>query len=109
MPLVIFPRNSNTAELRGLKSRRTGAYINDAVVTYEVRTEKYPDGEVIDDGTGAHITGSSGDYEIDLDSALNITAGNKYALRVMAETSAGEVDVQDYFTAKERTGRTATT
>jgi hypothetical protein len=109
MGLVIFPRNSNTAELRGVKSRRTGAYINDATVTWEVRTEKYPDGDVIDDGSGVYITSSNGDYEIDLDSSLNITAGNKYVLRVMAETNDGEVDVEDFFVAKERTGRTATT
>ncbi len=106
---MIFVRNDNTVLLKGVKDSLTGAYIDDADVTWEVRTAKYPDGEVVEDGDGEYVDGSNGDYEIDLDDALSIEAGTKYSLRVMAETSAGKLEVEDYFTTKARTGRTPTT
>lgn len=105
----ILVRNDNTVLLKGLTDPSTGSPINDAVVTWQVRTAKYPAGEMVDDGDGTHVASSSGDYKIDLDNALSIVAGTRYTLRVIAICTVGRFEAEDFFTAKARTGRTPTT
>jgi hypothetical protein len=107
MPLAFFPRNSNTIELQSLTRKSTGAPITNATVTYEIRTEKYPAGTVIDSGTMPHS--ASGTYILDLDADIDLEAGDRYSLRVIAESTSGTYEAEDYFTAKARTGRTANT
>lgn len=110
MNAALHPRNTNSVWLRGLTDDATGLPVNDATVTWEVRTAAYPDGTVVDDGSGTYVTASSGDYHCDIDASLAIEAGTTYFRRVMAEDTNGSLgDWEDSFKAVRRTGRTPTT
>lgn len=106
----LYIRNDGTVWLRGLKNPKTDAYINTATPTWELRSAKYPDGTVVASGNATYLTGSDGDYEINIDDATDIVAGTKYVIRVIAVVAGvGTLDVEDFIVARGRTGRTSTT
>lgn len=107
--LPIFPRNDNTYLVEGMANGLTGDPINNATVTWELRTAKYPAGSVVVSGTGTYVTGSDGNYEITVDDATDISAGTQYSLRVLATSTVGKAEVEDYVMGRGRTGRSLAT
>lgn len=106
----VHPRNTNNFWLLGLTDEATGLPINDATVTWYIRTAAYPDGSQVATGSGAYVAGSDGDYRCDVDAAEALTAGTKYWRRVVATKSGvGTFDAEEEFVAKRRTGSTPTT
>lgn len=102
--LPIFPRNDNTY-LVTLLNGLTGDPINNATVTWELRTAKWPAGSVVATGSGTYVSGSDGQYKINVDDAEDISAGTKYALRVLGTSTVGKAETQDYVIGRGRTGR----
>jgi hypothetical protein len=105
----LAPRNDNNFWLLGLTDEKLGTFVNNASVSWEIRTAKYPDGAAILSGSGSHVTSSDGDYVCDVPASDLLIPGTKYVRRLIATSAAGGYDAQDYFVAAGRTGRTPTT
>lgn len=105
----LAPRNDLGFWLLGLRDAETGNIVNNATVTWEIRTAKYPDGEVVLDGDGSYVSSSNGDYVCEVPASEELVPGTKYVRRVQAVASVGQYDAEDYFIARGRTGRTPTT
>lgn len=111
----LHPRNDNIVYLRGLvdaadarNADGTPKYIDDATVTWEIRTEEYPDGSQVANGTATPV-GEGGEYLCELADSIAILAETDYWIHVVVVGSGFNADFSDSFKALARTGRNPTT
>lgn len=109
--------NTNNFWLLGLTDEASVAAdptINDATVTWAIRTEAWSaagvaQGTLVASGSGAAI-GSGGNYRCDVDAAAALSYGTTYYREVKAvKAGVGQFLSHESFVAKRRTGKTPTT
>jgi hypothetical protein len=115
MATELLQGNTNTFWLRGLKDEAAGSFINDATVTWEIRTEPWTaagvaQGDEVAAGSGTYVTGSNGDYRCDVDAATSLVKGTKYYRRIVAvKSGVGTYLAEDQVVVARRTGQDPTT
>lgn len=110
----LAPRNDNTLYVRGIidetdptESDGSPKWIDDAVVTWDIRSAEFPAGIVV--ASGAAVPILNGAYRCDLSHSIALAVANGYWVHVVATTTGGFVaDFSDSFEAITRTGRTPT-
>lgn len=127
MPTIVFPRNDNSIYLRGLVDSDdpiylatdaeviatpsligTPKYINNATVTWEIRTALYPGGSLVANGSGA-AKGTGGIYLIQISNAITLTVDGDYYLYVLAVSGSFKADWNPKIEVNTRVGNTPTT
>lgn len=87
---TIYVDNDSVLEVAGLTNDQTGAAINNATVTVQLRTTS---GANVDGETWPkamdYIDGSNGLYRVTLPYTLELAAGGRYVAHVVADAGAG--------------------
>lgn len=75
----------NDVVLRGIQNRQSGAYLNAATVTWELRST--PTGSAIASGTANYEAASNGNYNgvIDASDTVNLTNNARYYVAITIE------------------------
>lgn len=98
----LFIENDNNIVVRGLRVAATGAYVSDASLTANVSDQN---GSLVSGATSISVTfvsGSSGEYRGLIPSTVQLTAGTRYKIVVVASNYG--VKLSKWFNAVERTG-----
>lgn len=89
--MILYVAEDNAITLTGLTNRNTAAYVNDATVTYSLRTAASTSpgtGTELASGTLAYVAASSGNYRAVLESsAATLAPGTAYYLWVAVSSS----------------------
>ena len=78
---LLLVNNDNDVELKELSDRRDGEVINDATVTYTLKTTG---GATVTTGSLTYVADSSGSYRGTIESSVSLTAEQEYRLTVTA-------------------------
>lgn len=86
---AIYAGNSNTVWLRELRNDVANTYINDATVTWQIRSEPWTaagaeQGSQIASGSGTYQAGTDGVYHCDLENTIPLVVGTEYYIEVLA-------------------------
>lgn len=104
--MTAFVANTNSLDLLGLKSHIEGTYINDATVTFTIKTKagasisgvSWPQAMV-------HVVGSNGDYRGILPADLPLANKGKYIAFIDAQGGGERIGHWEFpFTPLTRTG-----
>lgn len=98
----LFIENDNNIVVRGLRVAATGVYVSDASLTANVSDQN---GSLVSGATSISVTfvsGSSGEYRGLIPSTVQLTAGTRYKIVVVASNYG--VKLSKWFNAAERTG-----
>jgi hypothetical protein len=113
---ILFPRNDNNVYARAITDPNTGLPVNDGTCTWSLNTKARlpdgtadPDNTIIASGSGTYVTGSDGDYRVDMPDTMAIRFGTSYWLIVRVDSAEGTFEVEREVLANRRTGQSANT
>lgn len=96
----LYIGNDNLVTLDRLLDKATNQYINDATVTFDLRTDYSPSGTSVASGTLEYVAGSNGKYQAVIEEDTTLTEGTTYYQEITVAASSDRV-------AKWQTPRTA--
>ena len=105
MLTVIYVGNDTLLELDKLRRASTGAFINDATVTYAIKSDSSgAPGSTLSGGTGSlsYVTGSNGKYQGTIESSVTTTAGSLYWIEVTFSSGSLNGVIQEQVEAQRR-------
>jgi hypothetical protein len=98
----LYIENDNNIVIRGLRVAATGVYVSDATLTANVYDQN---GSLVSGATSIsvpYVAASSGEYRGLIPSTVQLTAGTRYKIVVLASNYG--VKLSKWFNAVERTG-----